>query len=245
MRHRGHLAKQIDFCVLAFKFMKRRSFLSLAGVSFSVTVVAGCNTKAENKVPIPSNIAEAQPIECQLDVPYLPTPQNVVEEILKLADVKPSDILYDLGSGDGRVVITAAKTYGTRGVGVELDPQRIEDAKENAKKASVTDRVQFLQQDLFQTDISKATVVTIYLLPEVNLKLRPELFRQLKPGTRVVSHEFDMGKWKPQRVVRVQGSPSGEYTLFRDETCYTTLAPAQQREHTLYFWVIPKNIPKL
>lgn len=224
--------------------MKRRSFLSLAGVSFSVTVVAGCNQKAENTFPVTQTTAEAQPIECQLDVPYLPTPQNVVEEIIKLADVKPDDILYDLGSGDGRIIITAAKKFGTQGVGVELNPERIQDAKENARKAGVSDRVQFLQQDLFQTDLSKATVVTMYLLPEVNLKLRPELFRQLKPGTRVVSHDFDMGTWKPQRVVRVQGPASGEYMLFRDETCYTTLAPAQQRQHTLYYWVIPKNIPK-
>lgn len=130
----------------------------------------------------------------------------------------------------------------TAGVGVELDPQRIQEANENAQKAGVTDRVKFLQQDLFQTDISKATVVTLYLLPAINLKLQPKLFK-LKPGTRIVSHEFNMGKWKPQRVVQVQGPQQGEQFLYRDETCYTRLLPAPQREHTLYYWVVPKHVP--
>lgn len=114
-----------------------------------------------------------------------------------------NDTLYDLGSGDGRIVITVAQKLGTHGIGVEIDPQRIQEANKNAQKAGVDDYVQFLQQDLFQTDISKATVVTLYLLPEINLKLRPQMLSQLKPGTRIVSHDYGMGDWKPQRVVVV------------------------------------------
>lgn len=218
----------------------------VVGVSLIEFGVAGCTPKAEKNVKAetsPQPQTEEQKIKCQLDVPYLPTPQNVVEQMLKLANVNKGDILYDLGSGDGRVVIAAAQKFGTRGVGVELDPQRIQEANENAKKAGVTNRVQFLQQNLFQTDLRKATVVTLYLLPEINLKLRPKLLSQLKPGTRIVSHEFNMGEWKPQQVVKVLGPKQGENFLYRDESCYTTLAPSEQREHTLYFWVVPKDIP--
>lgn len=220
----------------------RTLWLLVASVSVVSLGVAGCSQKAENNVqaPQPETI---QSLQCQLNVPYLPTPQKVVEEMLKLADVKGDDVLYDLGSGDGRIVITAAQKLGTRGVGVDMDPSRIQEANENAQKAGVTDRVQFIQQDLFQTDISKATVVTLYLLPDINLKLRPQLFRQLKPGTRIVSHEFDMGEWKPQRVVQVQGPQQGEQTLYHDETCYTRLLPAPQREHKLYYWVVPDHVP--
>jgi predicted O-methyltransferase YrrM len=217
--------------------------LLLASVSVVSLGVVGCTQKAENNVQAPQTETEAQSIQCQLDVPYLPTPQVVVEEMLKMAQVKGDDVLYDLGSGDGRIVITAAQKLGTRGVGVEMDPQRIQEANENAQKAGVGDRVQFLQQDLFQTDLSEATVVTLYLLPELNKKLRPRLLSQLKPGTRIVSHEFDMGEWKPQRVVVVQGPQQGEEMLYRDESCYTRLVPAPQRKHTLYYWVVPKDIP--
>ncbi len=225
-------------------------WLLVASVSLIELGIAGCSQKVEKNAKAtqatqtsPQPQTEEQKIKCQLDAPYLPTPQNVVEEILKLANVNKGDILYDLGSGDGRVVIAAAQKFGTRGVGVELDPQRIQEANENAQKAGVTNRVRFLQQNLFQTDISKATVVTLYLLPEVNLKLRPKLLSQLKPGTRIVSHEFDMGGWKPQRVVKVLGPKRGENFLYRDESCYTILVPDEQREHTLYFWVVPKYIP--
>lgn len=219
--------------------MQLHPMLSLLAVSVSAVGfgIAGCSQKAANNIQSPQaeTKAQTQSLQCQLDAPYLPTPHDVVEEILKLADVKENDILYDLGSGDGRIAIAAAQKLGTRSVGVELDPQRIQEANENTKKAGVTDRVQFRQQDLFQTDLSKATVVTLYLLPDVNLKLRSKLLHELKPGTRVMSHEFDLGAWKPQRVVRVR-SQSGEYTLHRDETCYTTLVPAPPREHTLYYW---------
>jgi hypothetical protein len=155
----------------------------------------------------------------QLDVPYFSTPPTVIDEMLRLANLKQDDVLYDLGSGDGRIVIAAAQKYGVRGVGIELDPQRIQEANENARRAGVSDRVRFIQQDLFQADFSQATVVTIYLLPSINLKLRPKLLRELKPGTRVISHAFDMGKWRPEEVVELEG-------------------------RSIYYWVIPQVVPE-
>ena len=127
------------------------------------------------------------------DVIFVPTPQEVVDAMLKLAKVTKNDVVYDLGSGDGRIPITAAKTYGARGVGIDIDPQRIKEAQENLKNSGVGDRVKFLNQDLFTTDISEATVVTLYLLPSLNLKLMPKLNKELKPGTRIVSQTFSMG----------------------------------------------------
>jgi ribosomal protein L11 methylase PrmA len=150
------------------------------------------------------------------DVIFVPTPQEVVDAMLKLAKVTKNDVVYDLGSGDGRIPITAAKTYGARGVGIDIDPQRIKEATENLKNAGagVGDRVKFLNQDLFTTDISEATVVTLYLLPSLNLKLLPKLNKELKPGTRIVSHAFDMGESKPTETLNVNG-------------------------RTVYFWTIP------
>jgi len=139
------------------------------------------------------------------DVIFVPTPQEVVDAMLKLAKVTKNDVVYDLGSGDGRIPITAAKTYGARGVGIDIDPQRIKEATENLKNAAVGDRVKFLNQDLFTTDISEATVVTLYLLPSLNLKLMPKLNKELKPGTRIVSHAFDMGDAKPVETLNVNG----------------------------------------
>jgi SAM-dependent methyltransferase len=136
--------------------------------------------------------------------------------MLKVAKVGKNDILYDLGSGDGRVVITAAKRFGTRGVGVDIDPARIREARENAVKAGVAEKVKFLQQDLFKTDIHEATVVTLFLLPEVNLRLRPKLLSDLKPGTRVVSHNFGMGDWTQTPVRKnglLLGSTAPEFEL--------------------------------
>lgn len=150
------------------------------------------------------------------DVPYVPTPQPVVDKMLELAAVTKDDIVYDLGSGDGRIVITAAKKYGVRGVGVDIDPERIKEANANAVLAGVADRVKFIEQDLFKTDLKEASVVTLYLLPEVNLRLRPKLWSELKPGTRVISHAFDMGDWEPMQKVEVQGT-------------------------AIYYWVIPRN----
>jgi SAM-dependent methyltransferase len=140
----------------------------------------------------------------RLDVPYVPTPQDVVDRMLELAAVKASDTVYDLGCGDGRIVITAARKYQARGKGIDLNPQRIQEARANAKSAGVENRVQFEVADLFETDVSPATVVTLYLLPNINRKLRPQLWKQLRPGTRVVSHAFDMGdEWPPERTVTV------------------------------------------
>ncbi|MGE5791217.1 MAG: SAM-dependent methyltransferase [Bacteroidota bacterium] len=138
------------------------------------------------------------------DVPYVPTKQEVVEEMLRMAGVKPGDVVYDLGCGDGRIVVTAAQKFGARGVGVDIDPKRIAEAVENARRAGVERQVEFRVGDLFETDIREATVVTLYLLPDVNLRLKPKLLRDLKPGTRVVSHDFSMGDdWKPERTLRL------------------------------------------
>jgi hypothetical protein len=158
-----------------------------------------------------------KPLEKEPEVPYVPTHERIVAEMLKVAKVGKNDVLYDLGSGDGRIPITAAKRFGTRGVGVDIDPTRITEARENAKKAGVSDKVTFMQQDLFETDIKEATVVTLYLLPEVNMRLRPKLLADLKPGTRVVSHNYDMGDWKPLQTITVK----------------------VPEEHTIYYWVVP------
>lgn len=157
------------------------------------------------------------------DVPYVPTPERVVDEMLRMASVTSKDVLYDLGSGDGRIVITAAKRYGARGVGIDIDPERIREANENARKAGVTHRVKFVEGDIFQADISEATVVTLYLLPAVNLQLRPKLLRELRPGTRIVSHNYDMGDWQPQRTRRLQVNGS---------------------EHVVYLWTVPRTSQK-
>lgn len=133
------------------------------------------------------------------DVPYVPTSDKAVREMLKLAGVKKSDVVYDLGCGDGRIVISAAKNYGARGVGIDIDPERIKQARENARKAGIENLVQFAENDLFAADIHEATVVTLFLLPHINLKLRPKLLKELKPGTRIVSNTFDMGNWKPDK----------------------------------------------
>ena len=148
-----------------------------------------------------------------LDVPYVPTPQKVVDRMMEMARVGPKDVVYDLGCGDGRLVITAAQR-GARGVGIDINPARIAEAKANARAAKVTGRVAFKVGDLFQSDFSPATVVTLYLLPDVNLRLRPRLWRQLKPGTRVVSHAFHMGEeWPPERTERVDNSTLYAWTI--------------------------------
>jgi len=161
-------------------------------------------------------------------VPYVPTPQEVVERMLQIAKVGPQDFLIDLGSGDGRIVVTAAKKYGTRGFGVDLNPVRIKESVENAAKAGVSDRVTFLQRNLFETDLSNATVITMYLLPRVNLDLRPKLL-ELKPGTRIVSHDFSMDDWQPDESVTMKvqdkyGSGSGA------------------GDSSIYFWIVPAKV---
>jgi ribosomal protein L11 methylase PrmA len=151
-------------------------------------------------------LAQAQPQARRTpDVIYVPTPHEVVDDMLRLANVKKGDVLYDLGSGDGRIAISAAKRYGIRAVGIDIDPERIREAKENARKAGVTSLVEFRQEDLFKADFREASVVTLYLLPDLNVKLRPKLWGELKPGTRIVSHQFDMGNWKPEKRLESNG----------------------------------------
>ena len=147
--------------------------------------------------------ASAQTV--QRDVPYVPTPESVVKRMLELAQVKKGEYVIDLGSGDGRIAIAAARDHGARALGVDIDPQRIKEAKENAEKAKVTDRVTFRQENLFETPIKDANVITMYLLTSVNAKLRPRLLEELRPGTRLVSHAFSMGEWKPDVHEEVEG----------------------------------------
>jgi precorrin-6B methylase 2 len=159
--------------------------------------------------------AQAQALRAP-DVIFVPTPQEVVDVMLEVAHVTKNDIVYDLGSGDGRIPITAARRFGARAVGIDIDPQRIGEANANAKAAGVTDKVRFLNQDLFTTDIREATVVTLYLLPSLNLKLMPKLMKELAPGTRIVSHSFNMGDWQPEQTLDVNGL-------------------------AVYYWTIPKR----
>jgi ubiquinone/menaquinone biosynthesis C-methylase UbiE len=162
----------------------------------------------------------------QFDVPYVPTTEEAVKAMLKLANVKKTDVVYDLGCGDGRIVIAAAKTYGARGVGIDIDPQRIREATENAKKAGVESLVRFEENDLFQADFREATVVTLFLLRSINLKLRPKLLQELKPGTRVVSNTFDMGDWRPEKEQSLPGADD-------DEAAYLS--------HKFFLWTIPQR----
>jgi SAM-dependent methyltransferase len=147
----------------------------------------------------------AQWEEGQGDVPYVPTPPEVVEAMLRLGGVKPSDMVYDLGCGDGRIVIMAAQKFHAHGAGVDINPERIKEAEENARRAGVSDRVRFIEKNLFEAEVRDATLVTLYLLPDVNLRLRPKLLKDLKVGTRIVSHSFDMGDWKPDKTVKADG----------------------------------------
>ena len=162
----------------------------------------------------------------QVDVPYVPTTEEAVKAMLKLADVKKSDVVYDLGCGDGRIVIAAAKEYGARGVGIDINPERIQEAEANAKKAGVEKLVRFEENDLFDADIQEATVVTLFLLESVNLKLRPKLRMDLKPGTRIVSNTFGMGDWKPDKEMNVGDASEESFS------------------HRLYLWIVPKRNEK-
>lgn len=139
-----------------------------------------------------------------IDVPYVTTPPEVVAQMLALANPTRDDVLYDLGSGDGRIVIEAARRFGTRGLGVDIDPVRVREATANARSRGVQERVRFRRQDLFATDLRPASIVTLYLLPNLNLELRPKLLEQLRPGTRIVSHAFHMGDWRPDTTVAVR-----------------------------------------
>jgi SAM-dependent methyltransferase len=204
----------------------RFTYPLMAGLAIASVTLFGCS---QNQVTIPPAQADQQtapspsPNLRAPDVVYVPTPPEVVQQMLEMANVNSNDVLYDLGSGDGRIPITAVQQYGVRrAVGIDISPDRIREANENAQEAGVSDRVQFLNQDLFTSNFQDATVVTLYLLPDLNVKLRPQLFSQLKPGTRVVSHDFNMGDWKPDRTAQVN----------RDG-----------RIHNVYMWTIPKQIP--
>jgi cyclopropane fatty-acyl-phospholipid synthase-like methyltransferase len=174
--------------------LNRRRFL------FAVSALAGCSTPG-----------------LRLDVPYVSTPAPVVDEMLRLARVAADDMVYDLGCGDGRIVIAAARDFGARGVGIDLDPRRIEEANAAARSVGVSGRVRFAVQDLFKTDFSEASVVTLYLFPELNARLAPKLRAELKPGARVISHQFLMGDWPPDTTARVT---------------------AGTMDHTLYLWTV-------
>jgi SAM-dependent methyltransferase len=168
---------------------------ALAGfAALTVSPVAG----AQEPVPLDGSYARTP------DVHYVPTPEPVVARMLDLARVRPGDVVYDLGCGDGRIVVEAARRGARKAVGVDLDPERVAEARENVRAAGVQDRASIVEGDLFEQDLSDATVVTLYLLPELNLRLRPKLL-ELKPGTRIVSHAFDMGDWKPERQAEVAG----------------------------------------
>ncbi len=167
-------------------------------------------------IHVPPNLGRSDLPSRAPDVPYVPTPQEVVDAMLAVADLKPGDVLYDLGSGDGRIVVTAAKKFGVRGVGIDINPERIQEAEANARAAGVQKLTEFREEDIFKADIGDATVVTMYLLPSVNNRMRPKLLKDLKPGTRIVSHAFDIEGWEPTRIVEAEG-------------------------RTLYLWVVPEN----
>lgn len=180
----------------------------LSAIAFMMIVATLCTLLTGSPV-------QAQPVLTKpLDVPYVPTPQPVVDKMLDVANVGKDDLLYDLGCGDGRIVVTAAKERGARGVGIDLNPERIAEANANAKRAGVNGKVKFMVGDLFETDLSNASVVTLYLLPSVNRKLRPQLWKQLKVGSRVVSHAFDMGpEWPPEKIEKVDGQTVYFWTI--------------------------------
>lgn len=169
-----------------------------------------------------------------LDVPYVSTPHYVVEKMLDVADVGPGDYVIDLGCGDGRIVIAAAQR-GAVGHGVDIDPERIKEARENARKADVADQVMFLQEDLFETDFRRATVITMYLLSSVSIELRPRLLDSLNPGTRVVSHDFDIGYWEPDEYI-MMGEPETKPNDWKSGSLM------ESDKHEIYCWMIPADI---
>ena len=171
--------------------------------------------------------ALAQDAVKELDTPYVPTPQAVVDRMLELAQVKSGETVVDLGSGDGRIMIEAARKYGARGFGVEIDPRLVQRSKEAAARAGVAGRVRFLQQDLFKTDFHEANVLTLYLLPDVNLALRPKILAELKPGSRVVSHDYAMGDWLPDAHETV---PAPDKTV------------GARKESQVYLWTVPARM---
>lgn len=171
----------------------------------------------------PLTLPQTAPPKHQLDVPYVPTTEEAVKAMLKLADVKKSDVVYDLGCGDGRIVIAAAKEYGAHGVGIDINPERIQEAEGNARKAGVQNLVRFEENDLFDADIHNATVVTLFLLNSVNQRLLPKLLKDLQPGTRIVSNTFTFGDWKADKEMTVGDNPDEQFML----------------SHRLFLWLVP------
>ena len=195
--------------------MQKRNLLGCVvavAIAMSIAWTTPVRGQAETATDAPAK-------EVKKDVPYVPTPEPVVEKMIELAKVTPEDIAYDFGCGDGRLVIAAVKAGAKRGLGVDIDPQRIKEANENAKAAGVTDKVEFKEADLFTMDFKDATVLTMYLLPSVNMKLRPKILEEMKPGSRVVSHAFDMEDWEPEQEVTVE--PGGQ---------------------TVYMWTVPAKV---
>jgi SAM-dependent methyltransferase len=209
---------------ISLKKRKIYSKISLVSLLAAVMLLVLSRAPAQQKEP---------------EVPYVSTPDEVVAEMLRIANVGKDDVVYDLGCGDGRIVITAAKMYGCRGVGIDINPERIRESRENAIKAGVSDKVQFIQMDLFEADITEASVVTIYLLSGVNLRLRPKLFRELSPGSRVVSHEFSMGKWEPDATAYVKAENYRDPYLFN---YWDQQIADYWRTHKVYLWVVPGNV---
>lgn len=191
----------------------------LLAVSGSISTVAQPDTTHSSEPATP-------PVESDTvdkDVPFVATERRVARRMLEVAGVTSEDVVYDLGSGDGRIPIIAAQTFGARGVGIEIDPKLVAESRRRARRAGVADRVQFRQKDLFNADVRDATVVTLYLWPEINVKLRPKLLRQLGPGDRIVTHDFRMGDWEPDRTVDAGEDKTGTATL--------------------YLWTVPEEIP--
>jgi SAM-dependent methyltransferase len=206
--------------------VRERTWLHALALALSSSLLLACArgnesrveaTKDPPKLELPSRVTKGQRAP---DVPYEPSPEHVVSEIIRLARLAPGDVLYDLGCGDGRIVIAAVEKPGVRGVCVDIDPERIAESRENARRAKVEERITFLTQDLFETNIRDATVVTLFLWPKVNLKLRPKLLEELAPGTRVVSYMHDMGDWAPDETVPVHSGT---------------------RDTAVYLWVIPRT----
>lgn len=209
MQRLSHVLASVSMAILAFSL--------LAPASATAQILDSTETANEG-------LATSSPDTIDKDAPFVATAQHIVTRMLEVANVTEDDVVYDLGSGDGRIVITAAKQFGARGVGIEIDPELVEKARRRAREAGVADRVEFRQGDLFEANVSDATVVTLYLWPEINIQLRPKLLRQLDPGDRIVSHDFRMGDWEPDRTEELgQGNTGLE---------------------TAYLWIVPEDIPE-
>jgi tRNA G10 N-methylase Trm11 len=193
--------------------VRRRAVRKLRTILCGLILAASMAGIGCNEQPTSATTSLRKP-----DVHYEPTSPDVVQVMFRLANVNTGEVVYDLGCGDGRIVITAVREFGARGVCVDIDPQRIAESRENARAAGVTENIRFLNQDLFETDVSDASVVMLFLSPELNLRLRPKLLRELNPATRIVSHWHDMGDWKPQKVVHVRSGG---------------------RDRSIYLWTIP------